>query len=143
MARSNRRLGEKIRGVSTRITWLSASMAMPRMRLRVVCTLGVTIETFEPTSALIIVDFPTFGAPISAAKPQRRAACPASAITTRRLDALARQHGGGRGLFGGPLGAAESFGRRKGRKLHRHPEFWTVGRPRPPDLTAGRRGPAT
>jgi hypothetical protein len=46
-------------------------MAMPRISARVVCTLGVTIETLAPTSALSSVDLPTFGAPISATKPQR------------------------------------------------------------------------
>jgi hypothetical protein len=39
---------------------------MPRTRRRVVCTLGETIETFAPTSALSSVDFPALGAPISA-----------------------------------------------------------------------------
>ena len=46
-------------------------MAMPRSSVRVVCTLGVTIATLLPTSALISVDLPALGAPISAMKPQR------------------------------------------------------------------------
>ena len=45
---------------------------MPRSSARVVCTLGVTIATLVPTSALISVDLPALGAPISAMKPQRR-----------------------------------------------------------------------
>ena len=53
-------------------------MAMPRNSVRVVCTLGVTIATLLPTSALISVDLPAFGAPISAMKPQR---VPPSALT--------------------------------------------------------------
>ena len=44
---------------------------MPRTSARVVCTLRLTIVTFEPTSALVSVDLPAFGAPISAMKPQR------------------------------------------------------------------------
>jgi hypothetical protein len=47
------------------------SIAMPRIRARVVCTLRETIVTLEPTSALTSVDLPTLGAPISATKPQR------------------------------------------------------------------------
>ena len=42
---------------------------------RVVCTFGVTIETLAPTSALISVDLPALGAPISATKPQRVLRC--------------------------------------------------------------------
>ena len=47
---------------------------MPRTGPRVVCALWVTIETLAPTSALVSVDLPLFGAPISATKPQRVAA---------------------------------------------------------------------
>src|ERR1051325_4976441 len=47
---------------------------MPRRRVRVVCTLGVTIASFEPTSWFNSVDFPALGAPISATNPQRVAA---------------------------------------------------------------------
>ena len=71
MARSSRRRGEKIPGVSTKMSCAAPSMAMPRTSVRVVCTFGVTIEILAPTSALISVDLPTFGAPISATKPQR------------------------------------------------------------------------
>ena len=44
---------------------------MPRTSARVVCTLCVTIDTFEPTSALSSVDLPALGAPISATNPAR------------------------------------------------------------------------
>jgi hypothetical protein len=47
----------------------------------------------------------------------------------RRLNALARQHGGGGGLFGGAFGPAQPFGRREGWKLYSHPEFRIVIRP--------------
>ena len=46
-------------------------MAMPITRMRVVCTLGETMLTFEPTSALTRVDLPALGAPTMAAKPAR------------------------------------------------------------------------
>ncbi len=44
---------------------------MPRISARVVCTLCVTMASFCPTSALSSVDFPAFGAPISATNPAR------------------------------------------------------------------------
>ena len=50
MARSSRRFGAKMPGVSTKMICAAPSMAMPRTRLRVVCTLRETIETFAPTS---------------------------------------------------------------------------------------------
>src|ERR1700684_831427 len=124
MARSSRRRGEKIPGVSTKMSCASPSMAMPRTSVRVVCTFGVTIEILAPTSALASVDLPTLGAPISATKPQR-VACSAgaawagaSAISPFGLDALARQHGGGGGLLGGALGTAGAFGRRQNWQVH-------------------------
>lgn len=42
---------------------------MPKMRLRVVCGLGVTMESFVPRMALSNVDFPTLGLPMMATKP--------------------------------------------------------------------------
>ena len=74
MARSSRRFGRKIPGVSTRMICALFSITMPRISARVVCTLRETIVTLEPTSALTSVDLPTLGAPISATKPQRVAA---------------------------------------------------------------------
>ena len=53
------------------MSWAVPAMTMPRISARVVCTFGVTIETLAPTSALSSVDFPAFGAPISATKPAR------------------------------------------------------------------------
>ena len=68
----------------------------------------MTIDTFEPTSALISVDLPAFGAPIRATKPQRvaltfalqrsRKACAAACSAARlelaapRLRLVARKH---------------------------------------------------
>ncbi len=66
--------GVKMPGVSTKMSWASSLTVMPRMRRRVVCTFGVTIETLVPTSRFKSVDFPTFGAPKIATKPQRAAA---------------------------------------------------------------------
>ncbi|MCY1301448.1 hypothetical protein D9M70_510610 [compost metagenome] len=76
IARSSLRLGRKIPGVSTSTICALFSMKMPRTSARVVCTLCVTMETFVPTSWLTSVDFPAFGAPISATKPER--VCPVS-----------------------------------------------------------------
>src|SRR5580658_6090091 len=129
MARSSRRRGEKIPGVSTKISCAAPSMAMPRTRVRVVCTLGVTMEILAPTSALASVDLPTLGAPISATNPQRvvssagAAWAPASAISPFGLDALARQHGGGGGLLGGTLGTAGAFGGREIGQLHGNAKY--------------------
>jgi hypothetical protein len=71
IAVSSRFLGANTPGVSTKISWLSPSMAMPRTGTRVVCTLCETIDTLAPTSALTSVDLPAFGAPMTAMKPQR------------------------------------------------------------------------
>ena len=71
MARSSRRRGAKMPGVSTKISCASPSIAMPRMIARVVCTLGLTIVTLLPTTALTRVDLPTLGAPMTATNPQR------------------------------------------------------------------------
>ena len=59
----------------------SPSMAMPRMRARVVCALWVTIETLAPTIRFSSVDLPALGSPISAMNPARvmpRRASPAA-----------------------------------------------------------------
>jgi hypothetical protein len=71
MARSSRRRGRKRPGVSTKTSCASPSIATPRMRVRVVCTLWVTIETFAPTMRLSSVDLPALGSPIRATKPAR------------------------------------------------------------------------
>src|ERR1700720_1361366 len=71
IARSSRRRGAKIPGVSTKISCAWPSIAIPSNRVRVVCTFGVTIASLCPTSWFIRVDLPAFGAPISATKPQR------------------------------------------------------------------------
>src|SRR5580692_12237194 len=132
MARSRRRRGAKIPGVSTKMSCAAPSRAMPRTSWRVVCTFGVTMEILVPTSALASVDLPTLGAPISATKPQRvfcsagAASSCASAIAPFGLDALARQHGGRGGLFGGALGAAGAFGQREIGQLHGNAKYRTM-----------------
>src|SRR5262249_587597 len=89
-------------------------MAMPRSKARVVCTLCEAIATLLLPSALINVDLPTLGAPMSAMNPQRLSARPPpSAIEAIRLHAGADQHGGGGGLLGSPFRAAEALGRRE------------------------------
>src|ERR1700709_2936697 len=106
MARSSRRLGRKMPGVSARIIWALLSITMPRISARVVCTLRETIVTLEPPSALTSVDLPTLGAPISATKPQAVATGAASpcgsTVIAAAADAFARDHHGGRNLFGRP-----------------------------------------
>ena len=92
MARSSRRFGAKMPGVSTRTICALSSITMPRISARVVCTLRETIVTLEPTSALTSVDLPTLGAPISATKPQRvvrdaPCASVSSVMAARRLRA--------------------------------------------------------
>src|SRR6185369_18080087 len=113
MARSRRRFGWKMPGVSTRMTCDGPIKAMPRTGPRVVCALWVTIETLAPTSALVSVDLPLFGAPISATKPQRLSFADWSSVMGRGLpDALAEQHGEGGGLLGCALvGAVAALGR--------------------------------
>ena len=71
IAVSSRRLGAKMPGVSTNMTWQRSRIVMPMTRRRVVCTLGETIETLVPTSRLSRVDLPTLGAPMIATKPAR------------------------------------------------------------------------
>src|SRR5262249_53173491 len=131
MARSSRRRGAKMPGVSTKISCAAPSRAMPRTSARVVCTFGVTIEILLPTSALSSVDLPALGAPISATKPQRvtGAACGASStIGAFGLDAFARHHGGGGGLLGCALRAAETLGGSKLREMHGDTKFRIVVR---------------
>ena len=71
MARSSRRRGRKMPGVSTSRIWLAPRIRMPSTRKRVVCALGETIDSLAPVSRLSSVDLPAFGAPTMATKPQR------------------------------------------------------------------------
>ena len=144
MARSSRRFGRKMPGVSTRMICALFSITMPRISARVVCTLRETIVTLEPTSALTSVDLPTLGAPISATKPQRVAAggvasAQGSSVIAAAADAFARDHHGGRDLFGRALAAADAFGRRQPRQIHRDAELRIVMRPGAFDLAIDRR----
>src|SRR5690625_4338988 len=58
-------------GVSTRTTWESSPVTMPRIARRVVCGLVEVIATFSPTRALVRVDLPTLGRPTRATNPER------------------------------------------------------------------------
>src|SRR3954465_2376701 len=113
MARSSRRFGAKIPGVSMKMSCACPSIAMPRTSVRVVCTLGETIATLLPTSALVSVDLPALGAPIRATKPQRVwLAAPSFdsdiGLIPQHADLLQQR---GRGpLLGGALGAADALG---------------------------------
>ena len=104
IAVSSRRLGLNMPGVSTNTICALPCVAMPRTIERVVCTLCVTIDTLAPTSWLISVDLPAFGAPISATKPERvglsRRLGAHAASPRLSQHALAHQHGQRGGLLG-------------------------------------------
>src|SRR3970282_2750388 len=95
-------------GVSTRMTWALPVSAMPRTGPRVVCGLWVTMETLAPTSGLVRVDLPLFGAPINATKPPRVCSpwcgwAPALAILGCLPHPFAQQQGERSGLLSGLL----------------------------------------
>jgi len=69
MARSSRRFGAKMPGVSTRMICAAPSMTMPRTSARVVCTLRETMDTLVPTRLFRSVDLPALGMPMRATKP--------------------------------------------------------------------------
>src|SRR5690606_27272028 len=123
MARSRRRFGVKMPGVSTKMICVVPSVATPRMRVRVVCTLGVTIDSLAPTSALSRVDLPALGAPTRATKPQRLTS--ASAMFAPVEGGEQRR---GRRLFRRPLRAGGRGGRRVRYAFdaHAHREGWAV-----------------
>jgi hypothetical protein len=52
--------------VSRKIIWTPSSVKIPVTRCHVVWGLGVTIESFSPTSAFRSVDLPALGWPTSA-----------------------------------------------------------------------------
>src|ERR1700688_3530243 len=143
IARSSRRFGKKMPGVSTRMIWALSSITMPRISARVVCTLRETIVTLEPTSALTSVDLPTLGAPISATKPQRVAAGAASVLRSSVIaaaaDAFALDHHRCRNLFRRTLAAADALSRRQPRQVHGDAELRIVMRPGALDLAVNRR----
>src|SRR5450432_1263008 len=142
MARSSRRFGEKMPGVSTRMICALFSITMPRISARVVCTLRETMVTLDPTSALTRVDLPTLGAPIRATKPQRVSAGARSALSLSVIaaagDAFALDHYGSRDLLGGALAAADAFRGRQPRQIHRDAELRVVMRPGAFDLPIDR-----
>src|SRR5215471_7838683 len=142
MARSSRRFGAKMPGVSTRITCALPAIAMPRISARVVCTLRETIVTLEPTSALTSVDFPTLGAPISATKPQAVSALVsvltlvlALSVIAAAGDAFALDHHACRDLLGRALAAADALGRFQPRQVDGDAKLRVV-------MRAGALGPA-
>src|SRR5882757_1252359 len=143
MARSSRRFGRKMPGVSTRMIWAWFSITMPRISARVVCTLRDTIVTLEPSSALTSVDLPTLGAPISATKPQRVSADSALVVTSSVIAAtanpFAREHHRGCDLLGSALAAANAFGRRQAGQIDGDAELWIVVRTGALDLAVDRR----
>ena len=96
---------------------------MPSTGPRVVCALWVTMATLAPTSALISVDLPLFGAPIRATKPHRLTASRSlgsglSSSCGACQTALAHQHGERRRLLGRALVRAVPALRRDAVDLH-------------------------
>src|SRR5215831_10223351 len=142
MARSSRRFGEKMPGVSTRMICELPSITMPRIKARVVCTFRETMVTLEPTSALTRVDLPTLGAPISATKPQRvcenAASGRASSVIAAAADTFALDHHGGGHLLRRTLAAADPFGGRQPRQVYRDAELRIVMRAGALDLAVNR-----
>src|SRR5215470_4295164 len=119
MARSSRRFGEKMPGVSTRMICDRSSITMPRISARVVCTLRETIVTLEPTSAT---------------KPQRvgspgASPPPRASLIAAAGDAFAFDHHACRDLFGRALTAANAFGRSKSGQIDGDAELRIVVRP--------------
>src|SRR5438132_2856646 len=139
MARSSRRFGAKMPGVSTRMICALPSTTMPRISARVVCTLRETIETFSPTSALTSVDFPTLGAPIRATKPQRVAGGAVAVSSTFIFAAdFAGEHRQRRVLFRRALVAADALRRLQPRQGDGDAEVRIVMRPGALDLAIDR-----
>src|ERR1700753_2482124 len=134
MARSSRRRGAKMPGVSTKMSCEEPSIAMPRSSARVVCTFGVTMAILLPTRALSSVDLPALVAPISATKPQRVSVGGVSAIGAFELDPFARHHGDGSGLLVRSFRATRTFGRIELRQMDGDAEFRIVVRAGARDL---------
>src|SRR4051812_38606574 len=142
MARSSRRFGRKMPGVSTRMIWALSSMTMPRISARVVWTLRETMVTLEPTRALTRVDLPTLGAPISATKPQRVPAAGVSgaglSVIGATADPFAREHHRCCDFLGGALAAADTFRRRETGQIDGDAELRIVMRAGTLDLAVHR-----
>ena len=121
MARSSRRFGVKMPGVSTKMSCDWPATVMPRISARVVCTLCETMVTLEPTSALSSVDLPALGAPISATKPQRvsDSAMFCSGIDLVRGNADGGEHRGRRSLLRRALGCSRALPPAGGRAIPR------------------------
>src|SRR5215510_2142341 len=111
MARSSRRRGTKMPGVSMNTSWLAPSTAMPRTGVRVVWTLRLTMLTLAPTSVLTRVDLPAFGAPMMAMKPQRVSGTGPTSLIGPSAYAFAGEGGHGCCLLGGALAGAFATGR--------------------------------
>src|SRR5437667_8767860 len=142
MARSSRRFGAKMPGVSTSTSWALFSTRMPRISARVVCTLRETIVTLAPTRALTSVDLPTLGAPISATKPQRVSAGTPSPFTSGFIfaaDLLALDHRERRTFFRRALIRAGALRWLQPRQGHRDTEHRIVLRSGAIDLAIDRR----
>src|SRR5690606_32822480 len=139
MARSSLRFGAKMPGVSMKMICELPCIAMPRTGLRVVCTLGVTIDTLAPTSSFRSVDLPTFGAPTSATKPHRVSVAVSLMFSGPHNHAFTHKQRGGGSLLRVALGRTFALGGLKPRQFDGHLEYGLVVRPAPLCLPIGRR----
>ena len=56
--------------LAAKLALLFGTCMIPRMRLRVVCGLGLMMASFSPTSAFSSVDLPAFGRPRMQTNPE-------------------------------------------------------------------------
>ena len=87
---------------------LRGTSSTPRMRVRVVCGLWVTMASFCPSSAFSSVDLPAFGRPMMETNPERKAfpsLCSASLVEI----ATGRRNHSRVGKFRSRLGAVETW----------------------------------
>ena len=141
MARSSRRRGEKIPGVSTKMSW-----ACPPWRCRAAgCAWSAPWADDRDLAADQRVDQRRL-AGVGGADQRDKAAARAAGRWARPLshrgdlfDALALKHGLGSGLFGGTLGAADSLGSLALWAAHGYAELRIVVRSGAFDLAVGRR----
>src|ERR1700722_19168574 len=87
-------------------------MKIPRTRNRVVCALGVTIDSLAPHSRFSSVDFPAFGAPTIATKPQREVIWAGAFASAGEATLGSDVTSGGEVIWAGAFtSGAKSFGR--------------------------------
>ena len=125
MARSSRRRGAKIPGVSTKISCAAPADGDAADQRARRLHLGRDDGDFGADEGVEQSRFADIRRPDQSHEAAtrgggwRRAVADGSTIAAVELDAFARHHGGGGGLLGGALGAAGAFGGSKLRQLRR------------------------